>query len=512
MVIVKFPTAEKKTVVQAPTVTGWDSYVVQLGKNTDEYKASEFTFYLHSKKNDSDPGTYSSVGPTITYADDTSKDQIDVANPTLSDIGTSTMVLSLKDKKHMIWSDTKDNKDKQYPYKLSRFSFLKPSLRSVSDTMTYDGNNHNSVLNDALSICDAEHPISIYDAMSTDNMLLYDVDDERPLMGFNGILGSVCIYKDENVDLNNYIDSASDTYYEDYELTNPGTYSLVSDLYPTYNWSEWSDNRRQGPVELTYTIQPLKFSEATDAEIVQIVAKANAGEVDLENDFEWAVGQEHTLTLPAIPKSGSYDGQDWSVGEDQPEQQVTLVLMDTGENSGYKFTSGSTVNFVVGLKNTLAETGYMNSSNTNGGSWDGSARRKWCNGGFRQAMESVLPGVFKQFNVVTAETYNGSSNKTSQDYFSLFAAKEIYGGTASSADEVKTSWSNLAEFNALKQIKWYQTIENISKTTADGVAGYWFERSPTFNSLYYFCEVGDTGYRSRHLASDPDGLAPFGCI
>ena len=246
------------------------------------------------------------------------------------------------------------------------------------------------------------------------------------------------------------------------------------------------------------------WAGGTDEEIVKMVQLADEGKINL-SDY-WAVGDIRTVQLSAMSATG--------VGESHAAQQVDLVLMHAG---GYDLNaavaSGRTkCSFVVGLKDSLAEAGYMNSSNTNSGSWNGSARRTWCNNVFRNAIPSTLRAIFKQFKTITAETYNGSTNQESVDYFALPAAKEVFGGSATSAGSA-TSFSNLTEFNALFQFDYYKTTSNrIKKLGKTGSAREWWERSPFYNFSNSFCGVSSGGAAARDYASSSDGLAPFGCI
>ena len=146
----------------------------------------------------------------------------------------------------------------------------------------------------------------------------------------------------------------------------------------------------------------------------------------------------------------------------------------------------------------------MNSSNTNGGSWNGSARRTWCNNVFRNAIPSTLRAIFKQFKTVTAQTYNGSTNQTSVDYFALPAEREIFDAR---------KYSNGTEFNALFQFDYYKTESNrVKKLGKTGTAGYWWERSPYYRNSGIFCFVVPGGSAGTGVASTSSGLAPFGCI
>ena len=247
---------------------------------------------------------------------------------------------------------------------------------------------------------------------------------------------------------------------------------------------------------VTVTLKTVTWANGTDEEIVAMVEAADQGVINL-SDY-WAVGDIRTVQLSAMSATG--------VGESHAAQQVDLVLMHAG---GYDLNaavaSGRTkCSFVVGLKDSLSEAGYMNSSSTNRGSWNDSKRRTWCNNIFRNAISSTLRAIFKQFKTVTAQTYNGSTNQTSVDYFALPAEREIFGARKS---------CNQTEYNALFQFDYYKTASNrVKKLGKTGTASFWRERSPYYNYSSYFCYVYSGGDASSTVASNTIGLAPFGCI
>lgn len=248
----------------------------------------------------------------------------------------------------------------------------------------------------------------------------------------------------------------------------------------------------------------VSWADGTDAQIVAMVAAADRGEINL-SDY-WAVGDTRTVHLSAMAATG--------VGESHAEQDVELVLMHAGE---YKLNSAvesgrDTCSFVVGMKDCLNETGYMNSTDTNSGSWEGSARRTWCNSVFKGAIPSSLLPIFKQFNTITAETYNGTTLKTSVDWFALAAEREIFGAGYGYSDN---GWANNTEAAStdIFQFTWYQTSANrIKKLGTTGSAGDWWERSPGYYGSDYFCRVYYDGGANRGSAGSACGLAPFGCI
>lgn len=256
--------------------------------------------------------------------------------------------------------------------------------------------------------------------------------------------------------------------------------------------------------ELFAPCKIVTWAGGTDEEIVAMVEAADRGEINL-SDY-WAVGDTRTVQLSAMSATG--------VGESHEAQEVDLVLMHAGGyNLNEAVASGRTkCSFVVGLKDSLKEAGHMNSSDTNSGSWDGCARRTWCNNIFKNAIPSTLRPIFKQFKTITAETYNGSTNQESVDYFALPAAKEVFGGSATSAGSA-TSFSNLTEFNALFQFDYYKTTSNrVKKFGKTGAASSWWERSPSYSYSTDFCSVISGGTANHYYASSSYGLAPFGCI
>lgn len=275
-----------------------------------------------------------------------------------------------------------------------------------------------------------------------------------------------------------------------------------------------SSNYTQGSVSVAVSAEFLKivtWAGGTDEEIAAMVAAADAGKIDLTE--YWNVGDVRSVNLSAMSATG--------VGESHVAQtvQLALVAKDTGTanstNPCYNYqyvtaTSGRTYpSFIVqqvdGLANgTSGEFGYMNSSNTNSGSWNGCARRTWCNNVYRNAVPSTLRGIFKQVGVKTIETYNGSTLQTSNDYFFLPAEKEVFGSV---------SYSNSTEANALSVWPYYNTTANrVKKQGSSGSAGGWWERSPRASDAARFCGVGGGGGAGGSNASYMALLAPAGCI
>lgn len=251
-----------------------------------------------------------------------------------------------------------------------------------------------------------------------------------------------------------------------------------------------------------------RFDKITDEEFADLVALADSGKLDLYDDCGWRVGQKRSVSLSAIAASGTYDGVSWSVGEAQPAQTAEFVLMHKGlyelvtpvlDTEG---NARNTVSFVVGIKNNLEVDEYMNSTNTNTNSWDGSALRAFCNGGFRSALPSTIRSAFKQIKTITAQTYDGTTNQTSEDYFALFAEKEIFGVASN---------SNTTEASALTQIDYFKSAINRIKTKLGSKAPWW-TRSPFYGLATQFGTVTTGGVTGSTNASNTRGVSPFGGI
>ena len=239
-------------------------------------------------------------------------------------------------------------------------------------------------------------------------------------------------------------------------------------------------------------INPARVSwvTSTEAEIQAAVEAAWAFGIDLSK--YWSVGDSRTINISAMSATG--------VGESHAAQTAEVVLMDMAPN--YTTTDGKTPKLLWGLKNSLKETGYMNSSNTNSGGWSSCARRTWCNNVFYPALPSFLRNITKTVNVVAA---NGSSTTTatSQDKCFLLAEKEIFGGV---------TYANSTAEASLRQVPYYADANNrIMKLGTTGSAGGWWERSPASGRSGSFCLVPSGGTAGNSGAGYAIGLAPCGC-
>lgn len=229
-----------------------------------------------------------------------------------------------------------------------------------------------------------------------------------------------------------------------------------------------------------------------------MVAAADKGDINLA-DY-WNVGDVRQVQLSAMAATG--------VDESHEAQTATLVLMDktcTGFTFATATSGGKTKpSFIVGLKNSLANAGYMNPARTNVNGWSGSERRAWCNNVFRMAIPSGLRGIFKQFKWKQGQGGGNSSGLLeTTDYFGFAPEKAVFGAA---------SYSFSDEASLYNHWTWYKTSANrIKKMGESGSANNWWECSPN-SGIRFFCDVDSGGYASSYYANSSRGLAPFGCI
>ena len=275
---------------------------------------------------------------------------------------------------------------------------------------------------------------------------------------------------------------------KDSTTTFPNRANLIFDGFyveddPTNNATKIYKNE---PIHL------VSWSTGTDAEIKAMVDAYYTGELTLEDiQSVWSIGDEREVALSAMAATG--------VRESHASQTVKFVLMNWG---GKTLADDTTCLAIVGQKNSLSESGNMNSSDTNTGGWNGSARRTWCNGVYKNAIPSDFRELFKQYKNNSGQG-GGSSSGTQQttDYFALPAEIEVLGSA---------TYSVAGEGS---QFKYYETSANRTKTMGEGGNPYVFWlRSPYSGNSNRFCSVTFLGTINDSLGTAMNGLAPFGCI
>lgn len=260
------------------------------------------------------------------------------------------------------------------------------------------------------------------------------------------------------------------------------------------------------------------FCDATLSEIVRMVKAADEGILDLVSDCGWEVGQQKLVTLPAISKSGTYGNITWDVNEDQELQDIILVLMDTGDNAEIELDpefvnktnrESPYPNFIVGMKDCLSASGSFSKSEHC--TWLTSSRRIWCNSGFKEAMNKILPNIFKPFISYYIESLDSTEMNSCIDYFALPSLPQIIS--------LETSYNcNTIEFSKYTQLQWYADPANWLKhqgnygpENTSMLKNYWTKSMTAFYDTA-FSSIRPTGTPSESNVITSRGISPMGVI
>lgn len=277
--------------------------------------------------------------------------------------------------------------------------------------------------------------------------------------------------------------------------TDVGTYELRFALRDTRNMV-WSDMTN---ADKTYEwgIFTGSWADSPDRLIVRMVEMADAGEIDLYEDYGWRVGDKRKVHLSAMEAI--------EVGESHVEQDVYLVLTNHGGKTletAVKNKSGGTrteCSFQWQMEDCLKETGYMNNTATNSGGWKGSKRRAWCNNVFAGAVPSTLLPIFKRHINKTTKGSPSTEVESVVDLFALATDVEVFGTTEAG---YKDEGTQLEYYNdATKRVK-----------RANGLAQFWWLCSPDVANATYFRGVLSNGSRGSGSADYKCYLAVSGCF
>ena len=150
----------------------------------------------------------------------------------------------------------------------------------------------------------------------------------------------------------------------------------------------------------------------------------------------------------------------------------------------------------------MASTRQMNSSNTNAGSFAGSAMYSWLSGTIYPNLPTELKDAIKAVNKKTSSGGGSSVIRTDAMYLWLFAEIEVFGTTTYSVAGEGTQYPYFA--TAAERIK--------RLSNGAGAATYWWERSPYTGYSYRFCGVATSGAANHDSAGDSGGVCFGFCI
>lgn len=252
----------------------------------------------------------------------------------------------------------------------------------------------------------------------------------------------------------------------------------------------------------TYTVTASLNGETTDAVTVNITTSGQT--YTAECLFFNATLANNTWAQIAKASAAGKASSLWNVGDtkDITVSGETLTVEIVGFNHDDKADGSGKAGITFGLKNLMANTRQMNSSNTNSGGFTGSAMYTWLQGTLLNSLPTDLKAVLKEVNKKTSAGSQSSTINTNAMKIFLFSEVEIFGSVAYSKSGEGSQYSRFA--TASSRIKYL--------SNGTGAASYWWERSPGASNSNTFCYVGSGGSAHYYYASYSGGVCFGFCV
>lgn len=230
--------------------------------------------------------------------------------------------------------------------------------------------------------------------------------------------------------------------------------------------------------------------------------------------------------IAALSESGSADKY-FSVGDEKTislttGEQVTLVILGFDHDD---LTGGGKAGITIGMKNLLATTYKMNSSNTNAGGWNGSAMRTSTMATLLSQLPADLRNVIKQVNKKATAGSQSTTITTSVDKLFLFALAELASKTGLENSTGTSIKNNAATYeqegtqyeyfkNTVGDADIYKAYPALVKKLSNGggSANIWWLRSPYLGNSTSFWYVSPSGDVSGTNASNSYGVSFGFCV
>ena len=206
--------------------------------------------------------------------------------------------------------------------------------------------------------------------------------------------------------------------------------------------------------------------------------------------------------IAAVSAAGNAESY-WSVGDeiDIVVDGETLTLQIYGFNHD-DLTAGGKAGITFGLKNLMATTRQMNTSNTNAGGFTGSAMYTWLQNTLLPLLPSDLQSAIKAVDKKTSAGSQSTTINTDSMKLFLFSEVECFGTTTYS----------VAGEGEVYPIFTDNTSRIKKLSNGEGSANGWWERSPSANNSTNFCGVNGGGSACGHAASTSRGVCFGFCI
>ena len=240
-------------------------------------------------------------------------------------------------------------------------------------------------------------------------------------------------------------------------------------------------------VESGATVPLGSWADATDDEIAAMIHAAHLGEIDLQADAGWAIGDKRTIPISAFTADGS-------VAEKAQNAEIAISSFDDYNNCGCVMQ----FDFV----DCLASRVRINSATGTTGGYGATTMYSTTLPRLVNALPAYLRDMLIEFSVLIGASSSSIATVTG-NLLALRAEVEILGTAATSFVGEGTL------------IPYYATAGNrIKKLGSNGSAILWVMRSPHATKSTYFCRISaeGAGYSGTYPSTTASGVAPFGCL
>ena len=207
--------------------------------------------------------------------------------------------------------------------------------------------------------------------------------------------------------------------------------------------------------------------------------------------------------IAAVSAAGNAENY-WKVGDeiDIVVNGETLTLQIYGFNHD-NLTGGGKAGITFGMKNLMGDVRQMNASNTNAGSFTGSAMYDWLTNTLFPALPEDLRGLIKAVDKKTSAGQQSTTIKTESMKLFLFSAIETGLRTTTAVYKDEGETYPIFTDNA-SRIKY--------QANGAEAADWWWERSPHTGYSANFCYVSSSGNAGYVSASALGGVCFGFCI
>ena len=311
-----------------------------------------------------------------------------------------------------------------------------------------------------------------------------------------------------------------------FSTTNFGMHLPITASNPTPTLSLYGESEFASGV--TSTAFGTSFSGFPHNTILNLAAPIEAETGDtLTITYTVTVEQEEA---PAPPSSSTFSTDSWATIAAASADGTASTKYNIGDEKTITLTTGEEVTvqiwgfghddladgsgkagITLGMKNLLATTYAMNSSDTNSGGWEASKMRTTTMPAILATLPEDLQAVIKEVNKQSSEGgSNADALDTTTDKLFLFSVKEITGANTYSLDGEGTQyegWKTLLNNGAISASR----IKRLSN--GDGSASYWWTRSAySGGGSSFFCSFATSGSVNYNIANNSYGVCLGFCV